>query len=275
MSLREESCFAELADAVRRFARGRKIVEIVNSGNWGDALIHAGQAEFLRDNGIEVDQIPISKLKGSHRLKTKMALRLVLRGRRAIITGSGAYRPFYDRASEMASASRRFREVLVMPSSFPFLPDFDAERTILWRRDKLESMEGAPHARFCHDMAFYLNPAPRTPTRTEAFFFRDDAERGSAPIPAGNCDVSNEGTHKTDPERFFDRVGDYEVIHTNRLHAGIAGALLGREVHLYASRTVKLQSIFECSLQPFYPNVHFHPDVADISALAKRAAQTA
>jgi len=266
MSLRDQSCYQDLADDLRRFAQGDTVTEIVNSGNWGDALIHAGQAAFLSDVGVRVDQVPISQLrknKAHHRLFAK------LRGPRgkALITGSGAFRDFYNRPDEFVVAASRFSEVFVMPSSFPFRPGFDPNCTTLWRRDELESLDGAPEARFCHDMAFYLQPAPRDAHLPVGVFFRTDVESPKVALPKSNVDISNEGTHRSDPEAFFDRIGAYEVIHTNRLHVGIGGALLGREVHLYASRTRKLESIFSCSLKPFYDKVFYHPDEGAIANL--------
>lgn len=264
MSLRQEPCFQDLADDLRRFVCGETVVEIVNSGNWGDALIHAGQAAFLADLGISVEQVPIGQLRKNtfrHRLLAK------LRGSRpkAIVTGSGAFREFYNRPDEIAVAASRFENVFVMPSSYPFRPKLDPDRTIFWRRDELESLDGLPEARFCHDMAFYLSPKPRVATKGAGLMFRTDIERLEIDLPASNVDLSNEGTHRTEIETFLDRIGEFEVIHTNRLHVGIGAALLGREVHLYASRTRKLESIFKSSLEPFYDNVHYHSDEADIA----------
>ncbi|WP_424965108.1 polysaccharide pyruvyl transferase family protein [Dinoroseobacter sp. S375] len=270
MSLRHQPCFQELADDLRRFAGDDMVTEIVNSGNWGDALIHAGQAAFLADVGISVDPVPIGQLRKNkfhHRFMAK------LRGPRhkAIVTGSGAFRDFYNRPDEIAIAASRFANVFVMPSSFPFRPKLDPERTIFWRRDALESLDGLPEARFCHDMAFYLQPKPRKATKRDGILFRTDIERVDVELPASNVDLSNEGTHRSDIEPFLDRIGDFEVIHTNRLHVGIGGALLGREVHLYASRTRKLESIFKSSLEPFYDNVHYHSDEADIARMLEKA----
>lgn len=273
MTLKDEPCYRELAEDVRSFADGKPVVEIVNSGNWGDGLIHAGQAAFLRDIGVKVTQIPISKFRKSTKRKIRTAFKELFPSGKAIVTGSGAYRKFYDRPAEIFKAVKQFSNVLIMPSSFPFAPSVDAARTVVWRRDKLESMDGAPDARFCHDMAFYLDPAPREPTKGVGMLFRTDIEKDDFAIPDGNIDLSNEGTNQSDPEAFFDRVGEYDVICTNRLHVGIAGALLNREVHLFGNRTPKVRSIFECSLRPFYENVHFHSDASELPNLNAREAR--
>lgn len=124
------------------------------------------------------------------------------------------------------------------------------------------------HSFFCHDLAFYLQPRRRVPTKRVGLLFRDDAERAEYPLPPGNRDISLEGTHLSSSDVFFDQVGDHEIICTNRLHVGIAGALLGREVHLFRSRSGKISSVFEVSLKDKFEKVHFHSDtpVAEILA---------
>lgn len=258
MTLRDRPCFKMLGEELREFCRGRKIVEIVNTGNWGDSLIHAGQREFLKDYGIAPIRITASRLNKRGRAFRFILSRLI--ASRAIITGSGSLWEFYERPKEFAIAASNFSKVLIMPSSYPSVPAFDPFRTIFWRRDERESADVMPGAQFCHDLAFYLNPKPRQATIPVGFLFRNDIESSDFPLPAGNLDLSNEGTHKSDHEVFLDRIGAYEVIHTNRLHVGIGAALLGREVHLYGSRTKKIRSIFETSLLPNYKNVYFHYD---------------
>ncbi len=265
MTLREQNCFNELADDIVAFTKGKKVVEIVNSGNWGDALIHAGTEEFLRDHDIDFEPVSIHKLKKKKELKDKLTN--LFTKRRAILTGCGAFRKFYTRPAEIAAASGRFSQVIILPSSYPFDLNLLPSNVTLWRRDKLESMNGAAEAKFCHDLAFYLDPSPRKPKKNVGFFFRTDVERSEYLLPENNTDLSAEGTHKSDPEVFFDRVGEFEVIHTNRLHVGVAGALLGREVHLYPNNNLKVKSIFECSLRPFYEYVFYHDDVTETNVL--------
>lgn len=269
MTLRDEACYEELAESLREFTSRNRIVEVVNTGNWGDSLIHAGQAAFLKDIGITpFARISIMDWKSKAPWKPHVWKRVVLSktlARHVIFTGCGAFREFYNRPKQLASAAQSFSRAFIMPSSIPFVPDFDPERTVFWRRDKVESLEAMPQAQFCHDMAFYLQPKPRKAVKKVAAMFRVDVEKASFELPQNNVDLSNEGNHDTDHEGFLDRIGEFEVIHTNRLHVGIAGALLGREVHLYESRTRKLESIFETSLKPFYKNVFCHSTPPDPS----------
>ena len=258
MTLREHECFRELACEVRAFCAGRRVIEIVNTGNWGDSVIHAGQAQFMRDLGISPQRVSIASLRRRNAFVLSGISRLF--GGRAMVTGNGAYTKWYTRPQELKWVTGFFSQTLMMPSSFPIFPSLDLSKTRIWRRDNLESAETIPAARFCHDMAFYLRPHPRNARHKRGVFFRKDVELGDFPLPETNRDISAEGTHRSDPEAFFDIIGQYEVVFTNRLHVGIAAALLGREVHLFPSRTRKLQSVYEASLKPFYENVHFHTE---------------
>lgn len=256
MTLREQTCFRELARDILAFSGQRRVIEIVNTGNWGDALIHAGQDLFLRDLGLSPTKISIASLRRRGALVLSGLNRFF--ADRAIVTGNGAYTKWYTRPKEFQWVTGFFDRTLMMPSSFPIYPSLDMTKTSIWRRDNLESAITLPNANFCHDMAFYLRPKPRVARQSKGVFFRSDVEVGSFPVPPMNRDISSEGTHLSDVETFFDLVGNFEVIFTNRLHVGIAAALLGREVHLFPSRTRKLESVFEASLEPFYPNVYFH-----------------
>ncbi|MEM8653482.1 MAG: polysaccharide pyruvyl transferase family protein [Pseudomonadota bacterium] len=256
MSLSDQKCYEELADDLLKLASGKPIVEILNSGNWGDALILAGQDKFFADIGVKVERIPVQKL--SRTKGRKVLLRRYLKRRHAIFTGSGALRKHYLRPEQFLAASRQFTKVLVMPSSYPFMIDHDPKHMTFWRRDHLESVDAMPGAKFCHDLAFYLQPAAREVSQKVGLFFREDVERASFAIPEGNIDISAEQTHTFDIEPFFDRVGACKVIHTNRLHVGIAGTLLGREVHLYPSANSKLEAVFQASIRPHYDNATYH-----------------
>jgi len=258
MTLRDQPCYSELSHDLKTFARGRRLVEIVNTGNWGDALIHAGQAQFLKDIGIEPWQFSISRLLRMRRDKFWILSRVL--SRRAFVTGHGAYTDWYARPKEISQVAGQFSQVLLMPSSYPMFPELDKKRTIVWRRDNLESVQTVPNSKFCHDLAFYLSPKSRKPSKKIGLLFRSDKEMGAFQVPEHNRDISSEGTHASDPDIFFDLVGEYEIILTNRLHVGIAGSLLGRTVHLFDSKTQKIKSIFESSIKPFYENVHYHPE---------------
>jgi exopolysaccharide biosynthesis predicted pyruvyltransferase EpsI len=119
-------------------------------------------------------------------------------------------------------------------------------------------MAHVPGARFCHDMAFFLDLPPITPVAAQGRFFRTDRESLGQGLPEGNRDISFEGTEVTPIQGFFDAIGQFETVHTDRLHVAIVAALLGRRTHLYANGYHKNAAIFRSSLAPFYPNVSYH-----------------
>ena len=57
----------------------------------------------------------------------------------------------------------------------------------------------------------------------------------------------------------LDVIGQAEVIFTNRLHVGIAGALLGKRVRLYDNSYGKIRDVYHSSLKN-YALVRFHEE---------------
>jgi exopolysaccharide biosynthesis predicted pyruvyltransferase EpsI len=96
---------------------------------------------------------------------------------------------------------------------------------------------------------------------------RRDWERTDARIPWGNVDLSTATPydrsmgHRSSAEatafelfRYLDR---FDVIHTNRLHVGIAGALLGKRVRFAPNSYWKNEAIYHHSLREAFPNVEW------------------
>jgi len=258
MSLKAAPEFEHLANFIAKAAEGRTLVEIVNTGIWGDALIQAGQREFFSHFGISYIQIPVwpKPWRGS--------LWKMYKGRSlspvGFVSGGGYMVPWYDRPDEVRRASRGFGHLILLPSTIGVSPILESKKSDIWVRDKSHSPQYVDESRFCHDMAFFLDPEPRSPTEEAGMFFRSDKERVLKTLPPGNVDIAAQGTHASDPNQFLDEVGRFEKIYTDRLHVGIAGALLGRETHLFPSRGGKTRAVFDASLRENYPNVEFHAD---------------
>lgn len=260
-SLRDQPEYRLLADAIREAADGRPLVHVANPGNWGDALIAEGARSFFHAFGLSVREISLKSLRRRPRLRARLAGRgrapLILYGGGGAL--AGRYPKHLDRVSAMLEAVGR---AVILPSTFgadsvglPLAPG-----SIAFRRDHFESREHLPAARFCHDMAFFLEPAPVRPCRRVGYFLREDVERVvDAPRPPDNRDISREGRHDTPIDSFFQAVGEAETLHTDRLHVAIAGALLEREVHFYPGIYFKNEAVYRSSLEPHFPNVRFHP----------------
>jgi exopolysaccharide biosynthesis predicted pyruvyltransferase EpsI len=97
--------------------------------------------------------------------------------------------------------------------------------------------------------------------------FRRDWERTDVRIPWGNVDLSTATpydrtmAHRSSAEatafelfRYLDR---FEVINTNRLHVGIAGALLGKRVGFAPNVYWKNEAVYRHSLREAFPRVEW------------------
>lgn len=106
---------------------------------------------------------------------------------------------------------------------------------------------------------------PRPPGGRVLNAFRTDKEATGIEIPAGNFDLSSIYFHWVAPEMFarlasrdFLAIADrYDEIRTNRLHVGIAGALLGKRVVLHDNSYGKNRAVWEYSLAGRFPNVEW------------------
>ncbi len=93
--------------------------------------------------------------------------------------------------------------------------------------------------------------------------FRLDGESLGKPVPAGNVDLSEVFTIGTAPrglteltaQRLLEAIDGFEEIHTDRLHVGIASALLGKRVHFFPNNYYKVRAVYEFSVRERFPNV--------------------
>lgn len=95
--------------------------------------------------------------------------------------------------------------------------------------------------------------------------FRIDQERSNIKIPRDNFDISNKFGILTFTPNIALRItylllkylNKFEVINTNRLHMGIGGALLGKQVNFYPNSYWKNEAVYFYSLKNHYPNVNW------------------
>ena len=95
------------------------------------------------------------------------------------------------------------------------------------------------------------------------YCFRDDPEKTGIPLPKDNLDVSR--IYKQEigylPLVYYSAskmtrlINKYDEIYTNRLHAAIIGALLGKKTYFYPNSYYKNQAVYEHSLKDHYPSV--------------------
>ncbi|MEQ8368868.1 MAG: hypothetical protein RIB61_19390 [Roseicyclus sp.] len=260
--------FDALAHEIKDLANGETVLLLTNRGNYGDSLIRVGAEEFLRFHQIPYRLLPRKKLeKGQTTLERECA---IIRNKDPLLLllTAGVLSGHYGGMDQLVTLTNSVSRSLFMPSTYSDKLDYSslAKTSVFYARDKAESMQTIAHAKFCHDMAFFLELTPRRPGRGTGYFFRTDVERNDLiPLPAGNVDISRKGKTASNPARFISMIEKVEILHTNRLHVAIAGAILGREVHLYPNDYFKIRAMYDASLAPYYPNVFFH-DPEDFQA---------
>lgn len=255
MSLRNATCYQELAASLKKHAGRGVLIELVSGGNWGDALIHAGQRAFFDAFNIPYIRIPTKPRSRYWKLRQSRSLRPV-----AVFSGGGALVPWWNRYDQLVEASEGYYRTIILPSTLSMELKLKCKHTDIWLRDLDTSPKFAAKHRFCHDMAFFLDPTPRKTTQRVGMFFRTDAESVMQGLPTGNNDISAKGRHTNDHETFLDVVGACETVYTDRLHVGISGALMGRQTHIFPSRGGKTRAIYEASIKDRYPHVSFHEE---------------
>jgi exopolysaccharide biosynthesis predicted pyruvyltransferase EpsI len=240
--------FNSLEKLIKSNIKGRHVYYAANSGNWGDSLIREGTTKFLRDVGIDYEEL---------RLVKRDWILPVMKGGVVLYGGGGAWCNSWNSSEKYVRViSKRFK-VIVLPSTYEYT--YKIPNTIFTTRDIYNSKNVMPNALFCHDMAFYLGSQNYENGKGAGYFYRTDKEsKGNLTIPASNRDISAEGNHFSEGITFFNELAKYSVIHTDRLHVAIASCLLDREVHLYPGSYFKNLAVFKSSIEPYFNNVHFH-----------------
>lgn len=246
--------FDFLAKTIVDFADNKPLYYIPNKGNFGDGLIRYGTLRFFEFYGIKVKEIPFTT-----ELKKQKLLWPSFRKGKVLFGGGGAWCNFWEGGYKTSQLIQEKMPLLVLPSSYEktyTLPD-----TVFFARDKYESLQNMPDAKFCHDMAFFIGDEffNGVDGEGEGNFFRTDIESaGKIVIPENNLDLSLHGNHLSRVDRLFRRIEPFRVVHTDRLHLAIAGCLLKKEVHLYAGGYFKSRAIYQSTLKPNYENIYFH-----------------
>jgi exopolysaccharide biosynthesis predicted pyruvyltransferase EpsI len=243
--------FLLLEDTIKEKCKDGPIYYFANPGNYGDSLIRHATLKFFNHIGLEfIEQNTFSRLR---LLNPKGTL---------IFGGGGAWCNLYNHGELAALLSKRFKQMLILPSTYELTVSVSKIRnTTYFCRDKFESQSNMPEALFCHDMAFFIGQIDSPKGNGNGYFFRTDIESSKQiSLPTSNYDISTTGNHKTPVYRFFDEISKFETIYTDRLHVAIAASLMNKEVHLYAGSYFKSRAIYLSSIKDFFPNTHFHDE---------------
>lgn len=243
--------FEAMAGVIKERAKGRQVVFLPNSGNWGDGLIRYAAKRFLHDHGVIHFEVNIGKQPQGRFLL--MPFLLQPRKYLFIYSGGSAWGHNYRHAYDIVSFISRFTDnIVVLPSTF--FHDAPKAKGALFRRDEFESREFCPRSTFCHDIAFYLmarglrydfGPAEVE----EGLIYRHDKEssRRFGGIE-GALDLSGLGNQMSNGDDFLREIARYGRITTDRLHVGIGASILGRPVALYSGSDFKIGAIYKSSM---------------------------
>ncbi len=246
--------------AVLRSLRGKRIVVLFNRGNRGDGVIHLGGRRLLAALDLQWTEIREAEAPET------------IEGDVLVVFGCGAFcRGTHTMVDVVERYARQVTEVVILPASFDlecgrvreFLRAWD-ERYVVFCRERrsfvaVNAMRTrAKQVLLSHDIAFWMDVrawAERPHAGVGAVFRRDaEAVFDRRPQIAGALDVSR--GPDTQPEVLLDFVARHAVIHTDRTHAAITGAMMGREVWFYRNAYFKNEAIHEHSLAHL-PNVRF------------------
>lgn len=264
--------FDNLADRVVSTLRRRPAIFVINPGNWGDALIREGAERFLRHYDIDYVAVHLKDFE-KKRLDLNVLKRQIGHNDPVMIyNGCGAFTKHYPSlVGRVQRLAVHFSTVMVMPSTINIdmrLDQFPSD-THVFVRDRYESQEALPGSLFCHDMAFFLDLLGPAPRKSNGYFFREDREAplDTRLVPKGeqNKDLSKFGKSQDPIDGLVRGVADYHQVHTNRLHIGIAAALLGRKTLLSGNDYFKIRAIFDSSIRGIFPDVSFiNPEATDL-----------
>ncbi|WAC18935.1 hypothetical protein OVA24_17015 [Luteolibacter sp. SL250] len=225
-------------------ATGPEITFIGAHGNAGDAVITLATLPWIRSLRLEEDTIIFKGGGLGHHRNLHELLDSLPRDKRLVVAPT--------------SLDVRSAEIL---STFP--------RAHVLCRGAVSLALAESRGISCaleHDLALRTDCTPWRDLPAEGTLncFRGDVESATNHRPADNDDVSLAAHRTWTPDNcteaahdFIRQIAGYRTIHTDRLHVGIIGALLGRETHLYTGTDHKIPEVYELSLRG-YGNVTLH-----------------
>jgi len=236
-----------LEDHLRR-CKGKDVTVLLNPGNAGDGLIHLGARTLFAELGLDFrERLYPADLSGE-----------VL-----LVHGCGG---FGGVSAHRVEQSRyyfdRFREVLVLPSSFDtglpkvreYLKQLPSHVTV-YCREKVSFEQAAPWVSdpgrlfLSEDLAFQCEFAGWKQRGGEGTLaaFRTDQESAVDSSGIRSIDVSRFGD-KYDAWPLLDVVSRFEKVHTDRMHVGVAASMMGKQTYLYDNSYHKIRAVYDYSL---------------------------
>ncbi|QYM80336.1 polysaccharide pyruvyl transferase family protein [Horticoccus luteus] len=236
--------------------RGREIVMLLNRGTRSDGLSHLGSRALLQGLGLAWKECGDGDRPNDVRGDI-----LLVHGASGLSHGDGG-----TIAKCVAALAPRFAHVVLLPATFDlrsprvqrFVENWTAKYIVFCREmvsfDSLHAAGARPGSlQLGHDLAFHVDYSDwkDCPATGRAGIFRRDREAAFGRLPR-ELDAWNDAAQGTErePQRLLDYIARFEKIYTDRSHAAIAAAMMGREVVFYRNIFFKNRAIYEHSLAP-------------------------
>lgn len=242
--------------------RNRDVTLLLNRGNRGDGVIHMGGRQLFSQLGLHWNEI--------HEDDENLA---DAKGDVLLVFGCGGLARSYQSLAQQAQRiAGNFKQIVLLPASFDlrsapvlaYARSWDHRYTIFCREmvsyDALSKESGVRPKQILlgHDLAFHADLsswANRSHKGVIGIIRRDkEATNDAFPTDIPIDDASNGS--ETEPAGLLDCVAAHSIIYTDRCHAAITGAMMGRRVFFYRNNYFKNRAIYEHSLANF-PNVSF------------------
>lgn len=223
------------------------------NGNYGDSFIWHGTISLLEQLNIRVDYVDTDSDISNEVL---------------FIDGGGNLVDYYsDVRNFLEKKKDLYKEIVILPHTIygenqkKLLGSLN-NNVVIFCREMISYAFAKKYAGRCpvylwRDCAFY-NDFSNLRIKGKGILnaFRKDIESVKDKIPEDNFDLSYNGYAKKPLDNFLNKINEFEVVNTDRLHVGIVAALLGKTVNLYSNSYFKNHAVYEYSLIRF-SNVKF------------------
>jgi len=221
-------------------------------GNYGDSLIWHGTKIALNELNISENYVEIDSPKDNDVL---------------FVDGGGNFVDYYSDVRVFLDKKRDlYKEIVILPHTIfgdkqiDTLNNLSGNVTVFCRERisydfvKQNFLKGQVY--LWHDCAFYNEFSKISDGKGVLNAFRKDKESILESLPDFNSDLSYNGYATKPLDELINSLGEYEEIHTDRLHIAICATLLGKKVTLFPNSYYKNEAVFEYSLKRF-PNITF------------------
>ena len=268
--------------AFLRKYQDRKIKYIPNSGNAGDSFIGLATLQMLEELALDYEICKPTE---------------IFKDETILYGGGGSLIRKYQGSKKFLLSNHEKNTIVVLPHSFNDCDDLLttlSEKVILIAREKVSynyiksRIKNPDNALISDDMAFHIKNIDKYKNTScvgtcNAFRFDDELSDSSdhVEVPEDNKDISidfqrpmfmknwnladdtNTQVKKNlsiATDNVFSYLSKFKEVNTNRLHIGIAAALLGKAVNLYRGSYHKIAGVYDFSMRGKFNNVTFHKD---------------